>query len=296
MSLKEKVSAGKFVILGEFQTPKGADFSALLREAEPVKGRLDAILVPDQAMAVLKASALGGCAFLQSRGFETVMQMCPRDRNRLALQADLLSAAALGVPNLLVAPGDDVTHGDHHLAREVHDLDVTALLEVIQGLAGGKDMSGIPLSAAANFFPGVEMVTGAAESILDSEIEKLHQRLDLGIRFVVTSPIFDPRSLAGLMDRIDTGRVAVIPSVMVLKSAGMARYVDRNVRHVTVPADMIRRVEKAPDRERIGLRIAAEIVIQLKEMGLAGAVIQTRGWRNACPAYWTMRDFNRRHE
>ena len=109
MGLQESIGAGKFVVLGEFEPPKGSDFSFLLENANRVKGRLDGVLVPEMGNAVMKASSLGGCAFLQRHGFETVMQTCCRDRNRLALQADILAAAAIGIRNLMVVTGEDIS-------------------------------------------------------------------------------------------------------------------------------------------------------------------------------------------
>ena len=115
--LEEKIKAGEFIVLGEFEPPKGSDFSRFLNYANQVKGRVDAIVIPEMANAVMKASSLGGCAFLQSRGFETILQVCCRDRNRLALQADILSAAGLGVQSIMAVPGENIRHGDHPQAR-----------------------------------------------------------------------------------------------------------------------------------------------------------------------------------
>ena len=114
MPFEKMLKSGEFVVLGEFEPPKGADFSPLLKNANLVKGRIDALVVPEMANAVMKASSLGGCAFLEKHGFETIFQACCRDRNRLALQADILSAAALGVLNIMVVPGEDIRFGDYH--------------------------------------------------------------------------------------------------------------------------------------------------------------------------------------
>ena len=140
MSLKDKIKAGKFVILEEFEPPKGADFSSFLNNANLVKGRVDAFIVPEMANAVMKAGSLGGCAFLQNQVFETVLQACCRDRNRLALQADILSAGALGINNIMAVPGEDIQNGDHPKARTVNDLDLIELLQTIQALQKGKDL------------------------------------------------------------------------------------------------------------------------------------------------------------
>jgi methylenetetrahydrofolate reductase (NADPH) len=129
MTLQERIGSGKFVVLGEFEPPKGADFSAYLKNANLSRGRVDAVVVPEMANAVLKASSLGGCAYLQREGMEPVLQLCCRDRNRLALQADILSAAALGIRNVMAVPGEDIRFGDHPQARAVNDLDLMGLLE-----------------------------------------------------------------------------------------------------------------------------------------------------------------------
>ena len=283
MSFEDKVNSGKFAVLGEFQPPKGADFSSLLEAANQVRGRVAAIVVPELAVAVLKASSLGGCAFLQNNGFETIMQICTRDRNRLALQADILAAAALGVRNMMGVKGEDITHGDHHQAREVRDLDLDSLFTVMHGLKAGKDMAGITVSDPPDFCMGAEINIGSGDSLLDAEIERLNRLADLGVRFIITSPVFDLKRFTGFVSRIDTDRLAVIPSVLVLKSAGMAKYVNRNLRNINVPKEMVSRLEKAPDRERLGLKIAGELTAQLKNIGVAGALISTRGWEKRLP-------------
>lgn len=155
MTLQEKIRSGRFVVLGEFEPPKGADFSFFSTNANLARGRLDAIVVPEMANAVLKASSLGGCAFLQRDGVESVFQACCRDRNRLALQADILSAAALGVKNLMAVPGEDIRFGDHPQGRTVNDLDLMGLLEAVQKLQNGKDLSGIELRGSPRFCVGI---------------------------------------------------------------------------------------------------------------------------------------------
>ena len=163
MPLEEKIKSGKFVILGEFEPPKGADFSSLLKNANLARGRVDAIVVPEMARAVLKASSLGGCAFFQMEGIEAVLQVCCRDRNSLALQADLLAAWALGIRNVMAVEGEDIRFGDHPHARTVNDLDLMELLETTQKLQGGKDMAGIELRGAPRFCVGSTIDMGPPE-------------------------------------------------------------------------------------------------------------------------------------
>lgn len=283
MTLQEKIRSGKFVVLGEFEPPKGADFSPLSKSANLTRGRLDAVVVPEMANAVLKASSLGGCAFLQREGVETVFQLCCRDRNRLALQADILSAAALGVRNLMAVPGEDIRFGDHPQARTVNDLDLVGLLETVQKLQNGKDLSGIELRGSARFCVGSTLDTGAPGGLLNIELENLKRKTDLGVEYVLTNPIFDLRRFEQFTKRIDIKPLAVIPTVLLLKSAGMARYIDRNMKGISIPAEIIRDIQKAPDKAKECVRIAAEIISRVREMGMAGVLISTVGWEDKLP-------------
>lgn len=283
MALEERIKSGKFVVLGEFEPPKGADFSPLLKSANLARGRLDAILVPEMASAVLKASSLGGCAFFQMEGIETVLQVCCRDRNRLALQADLLAAWALGIRNVMAIEGEDIRFGDHPHARTVNDLDLMELLETTQKLQNGKDMAGIELRGAPRFCVGSTIDTGATGGLLEIELENLKKKIDYGVRYLVTNPIFDLRRFQQFIKRVDTSQVAVIPTVLLLKSAGMARYIDQNIKGISIPAEMIRGIQKASDKERECIRISAEIITRVKEMGMAGILISTAGWEDRIP-------------
>ena len=283
MALQEKIRSGRFVVLGEFEPPKGADFSLLERSANLSKGRLDAAVVPEMANAVLKASSLGGCAFLQREGLETVFQVCCRDRNRLALQADILAAAALGITNLMAVSGEDIRFGDHPQARTVNDLDLMGLLETVQKLQNGKDLSGIELRGSPHFCVGSTLDTGAPGGLLNIELENLKRKVDYGVEYVVTNPIFDLRRFEQFIKRIDVKPLAIIPTVLLLKSAGMARYIDRNVKGISIPPEMIRDIQKAPDKVKECVTIAAEIVTRIKEMGMAGVLISTVGWEEKLP-------------
>ena len=283
MPLQEKIRSGKFVVLGEFEPPKGTDFSSLRENARLTKGRVDAIVIPEMANAVLKASSLGGCAFFQKEGIETILQVCCRDRNRLALQADILAAGALGIANIMAVAGEEIKYGDHPQARTVNDLDLTELLEALQRLQAGKDLAGIELRGAPRFCIGSAINTSVSGGLLDIELENLKKRIDLGVEYVITNPIFDLRRFQQFMKRVDTTRIKVIPTVLLLKSAGMARYIDRNVKGISIPAEMIRDIQKAPDKVRECVRIAGDLAARIKEMGMAGVLISTIGWENHLP-------------
>ena len=280
MTLKEKIASQRFVLLGEFEPPKGTDFSRLLENANKIKGRMDALAIPEMANAVMKASSLGGCAFLNSHGFETILQICCRDRNRLALQADILSASALGISNVMAVSGEDIRFGDHPQAREVYDVDLMGLLRILGRFQTGKDMAGIELSGAPSMCIGSTVNAGAMGGALDIEIENLGKMVTAGVQFTVTTPVFDLHRFQQFIKRIDTTEVAVIPTVLLLKSAGMARYIDRNIKNISIPSEMIRDIQKAPDKSKQCIQIAAELINRLKEMGMAGVMIATAGWED----------------
>ena len=283
MPLKEKIIAGKFIVLGEFEPPKGADFDSFVKDANLVRGRLDALVVPEMANAVLKASSLGGCACLEREGIESVLQVCCRDRNRLALQADILSAAALGVKNIMAVSGVETRFGDHPQARIVNDLDLMELVETLQTLQGGKDLAGVELKGTPSFSIGSTIDAGATGNLLDIEMERLEKMMASGVDYVITNPVFDLRRFEQFVKRVDTSKIAVLPTILLLKSAGMARYIDRNVRGISIPQDTIRGIQKASDKVQECTRIAAETLKQIKAMGMAGVLISTVGWESKLP-------------
>lgn len=283
MPLQEKIKSGSFVVLGEFEPPKGADFSPLLKNANQVKGRVDALVVPEMGNAVLKASSLGGCALLQREGVETILQTCCRDRNRLALQADLLAASALGIKNVMATAGEEIRFGDHPQARTVNDLDVIELIEILNKLQNGKDLAGIELRGTPTFCVGSTIDTGAPGGLLEIELDNLKKKIDFGVEYVITNPIFDTRRFQQFVKRVDTTQMAVIPTVLLLKSAGMARYIDRNVKGVSIPSETIRNIQKAPDKVQECVSVAAEIITRLREIGTAGVMISTVGWEDRLP-------------
>lgn len=281
MQLQKKLEAQEFVILAEMGPPKGTDVSELVANATQVKGRVDAFVIPEMSNAVMRLSSLGGSLLLANRGLETVMQMCCRDRNRLALQGDLLAAAALGVSNVMAVTGEDITHGDHHRARAVNDIDLLELLGAIHTLQGGKDMAGVELRGSPRFFVGSTVNVGSPSPEL--ELGALDQKLAAGARFFVTPPIFDLTVVDRFLKRWGDRRAYLIPTVLLLKSVGMARYIDRHLENVEIPPETIRRLQNAPERVRECVLIAAELIAALKARRMSGVNIVTMGWEDKLP-------------
>jgi methylenetetrahydrofolate reductase (NADPH) len=284
MKLQKKLSAGKFVVLAEMEPPKGTDVSSMVAHATAVKRKVDAFVVPEMNSAVMRLSALGGAFLLQSKGMETVMQCCCRDRNRLALQGDLLAAQALGVTNIMAVAGEDITHGDHHQARPVHDLNLLELLAAIQTLQSGRDLAGVELKGAPQFLVGATVKVAASGPALDAELVALDQKISAGAQFFVTNPVFDLAVLERFLSHAGGRQAHIIPTVLLLKSVGMARYINRYIEGVNIPEGFIDRIQKAPEREREGVQIAAELVAALKANGASGVNLSTVGWEEKLPS------------
>ncbi len=185
--------------------------------------------------------------------------------------------------NIMAVTGEDIRYGDHPQARTVNDLDLMDLLTVIRGMENGKDMAGVELKGTPRFCIGSAVDTAATGGLLEIEVENVRKMAELGVNYVITNPIFDLRRFQQFLKRMDTDRPGVIAKVLVLKSAGMARYIDRNVKGVHVPSEMIRRIQKAAEKREECIRIAGELVSRIKKMGMAGVLISTMGWEDRLP-------------
>ncbi len=283
MSLKQKLETGKFAVLVEMEPPKGVDVSAMVTNAQKVKGIVDAFVVPEMRNAVMRMSSLGSGMILQSKGMDVVIQVNCRDRNRLALQADLLAANGCGIHNLMVVRGEDPSFGDHHQARAVHDIDLPELLSVIQELQKGRDMAGIELNGAPTFLVGSTVDAGARDKSPELIREEMDQKREAGAEFFITPPLFDISTIEPFLKRMDGTKSKIIPTVLLLKSLGMARYISRNVSNTFIPDALIQRLQTAPDKVSECIKIALEMVKTLKKEGFCGVQLSTIGWEDKLP-------------
>jgi len=283
MSFQKKLLSGDFVVLAEFHPPKGVDVSDLSSNIVRIKGRVDGVIVPEMAQAVMRMSALGGAALMQQHGMETIMQICSRDRNRLALQGDILSAYMLGIKNLLVIPGEEIIYGDHIDAKTIADIDELTLLRAIKGLQNGIDMAGMELKGSPKFVTGCSIKPAKNEMALDAELELAQRKLKEGAQFIVTPPVFNIPAFTYFMEKAKGLEVPVIATVFVLKSVGVARYISTNVPGPPMPDEIISRIRKAPDRVAECITMAGELVSTLKEL-CQGVQLVTMGWENRLSA------------
>ena len=283
MNLKRKFDAGEFAVLAEMEPPKGVDVSTMLSNAMRVKGEVDAFVIPEMSNAVMRMSSLGGAMILQGKGMETVMQVNCRDRNRIALQADLLAANGCGITNVMAVAGEDPSFGDHYQARSVYDIDLLELLNAIRGLQDGKDMAGIELSGSPQFLVGSTVDAGAKGKSPELEIEEMTKKIEAGVQFFISPPLFDLSAIHPFMKRVDIQKTKIIPTVLLLKSFGMARYIMRNVDNVYISDSLIDRIQKSPDKVRECTQIASEMVTLLKKEGFSGVNLATLGWEHKLP-------------
>jgi 5,10-methylenetetrahydrofolate reductase len=208
MHLKSKFEAEEFVVLAEMEPPKGVDVSTMVTNAMRVKGEVDAFVVPEMSNAVMRMSSLGGAMILQGKGMETVIQVNCRDRNRIALQADLLAAYGCGITNVMA------------VTRSVYDIDLLELLRVTRGLQEGKDMAGIDLSGSPEFLVGSTVNAGAKGKSYELEIEEMNKKIEAGAQFFISPPLFDLSAIQPFMKRVDQKKTKIIPTVLLLKSLG----------------------------------------------------------------------------
>ncbi len=284
MSLQPLFEAGKFVVTAEVGPLKGTDTTEIGEVAELLRGRVDATNVTDQQSSVMRLGSLAVCHLLKKKGLDPVFQLTCRDRNRLALQSDLLSAWVLGIENVLAITGDLPVLGDHPQAKPVYDLDSVQLLWVIKRLNEGFDMAGNELKGKPNFFPGAVVNPGAdTQAALELQLIGMEKKIEAGARFFQTQAIYEPDAFAKFMKRAERFKVPVLAGIIPLKSAGMARFMNKNVAGVFVPEALIEKMTAAEDKTQMGIGIAADLIKELRGI-CQGVHVMAVGWEKKVPA------------
>jgi methylenetetrahydrofolate reductase (NADPH) len=262
VNLREKLASGKFVVTCEVGPPKGVDIGDMKRSADGVRGKVDAVNITDQQSSVMRLGSLAGCCLLRQWGMEPVLQMTCRDRNRIALQSDLLSAYVLGIENVLCLTGDYVTLGDHPEAKPVFDLDSVSLIESARELEKGRDLAGKKLKGSPTFFIGA-CVSPEAD-LLEPQIIKMEKKVEAGAQFFQTQAVYDARKFADFMLMVQHMNVPVLAGIVVLKSAAMARFMNEKAAGIRVPERLIDEMDKADDKSAKGIEIAARLINEIK--------------------------------
>ena len=276
--LQQTLDRGRFAVTAEMAPPKGYDFSEALETAALLKDKVQGVNVTDMQSACLKASSLGLCIGLKQSGIEPILQITGRDRNRMAIMADVLSAAAFGIDTVLALTGDHPVVGDCKQSKPVYDLDSVGILTMLSKMEEtGCDCGGNPLSGGApRLFKGAA-VTPVYEPMA-LQVNKLRQKVAAGARYIQTQGVFDVESLKRFLDAVDKARIdiPIMAGIIPLKSASMAKFMNQNVPGIAVPQSQIDALAQAKEKgespARLGMDMAAELIARIKEENLCSGV------------------------
>lgn len=269
---EEKLQSGEFLVTTEIGPPKGTDTSEMIHHIDLLKDKVDAINVTDHQSSVMRFPSIGGCLLVKERGGEPILQVTCRDRNRLAIQAELLFAYSRGVGNVLCLTGDSVDVGDHKEAKPVFDLDSVQLLHMIRTMESGKDMGGNDLKGAPKFCIGASVHPEA--DFIEPQLVKFEKKVAAGAQFFQTQGVFDIRSLRRFMQYASQFSVKTLAGIIVLASARMAKYMNDNVPGIMVPQAIIDELASAEKGKGLqkGIEIAARLIKTIREEKLCHGV------------------------
>jgi 5,10-methylenetetrahydrofolate reductase len=267
----------------EFQPPKGNDLSELYQNAELLRGRVDAVNVPDLQNAIMRLGSLSVCSLLKAKGMEVIYNLSCSARNRLALQSELLNASALGVTNVLLLHGEHPSIGDHFEAQPVFDLDIMGLLGAAKRLQEGYDLMGNDLQGKPRFCIGTLVNASSKSHVLDLELMDMEKKIRLGVDFFVTNSVYDVSVFETFAKKVAHFKVPIIAGITLLKSVGMARYVNKHVEGAFIPDAIIDQLMKGADKQKTSIEIAGHLIRELKPL-CQGIQIIPIGWENQIPA------------
>ncbi len=286
-NLEKVLEGGHFAVTAEVGPPKGTSAKVIQRKGELLKTYCDAMNLTDNQTAIVRMSSWSGCILLKEMGIDPVMQMVVRDRNRIAIQSDILGAVALGIRNVLCLSGDHQRFGNHPAAKGVYDIDSIQLVQTLKKMRDekkficGEDISGeVPLYIGAVETPFADPI--------EYRVKRLAKKVKAGADFIQTQAIFDVAKFIKWMEMVrDEGldkQVHILAGVIPIKSVGMARYMKENVSGISVPDEIITRMKDAKVAKEEGVKIALEIIEQLKEIdGIHGIHIMAVAWEDIVP-------------
>jgi len=282
MKLSKLFNKKEFVITGEVGPPKGTHMSEMLKEARFLRPCVDAINVTDNQSAVMRLGSLVVSAKIKEQGVEPIYQLTCRDRNRIAIQSDLLSASAMGIENVLCLTGDHIQLGDHFDAKAVFDLDSVQLINVVRGLNEGHDMMGNELAGKTDFYIGAVVNPGADP--LELQVIKMEKKIEAGAQFFQTQAVYDVSLFEKFIRMVEGFNVPIMVGIIPLKSPGMARYMNQNVSGIQVPESMIKEIGSVDSnsRKKKSLEMTIKLINELKDM-CQGVHIMPLGWWDLIP-------------
>ncbi len=282
MEILEILKKKGFVVTAELGPPKGTNMEPFFKQAAYLKGKVDAANVTDQQSALMKLGSIAACHLLKNFGIEPIMQMVVRDKNRVALQSDLLSAAVLGIHNVLVLTGDPIQIGDHPTAKPVFDIDAAELMSVIKKLESGLDMTDHKLDGAPTFAIGAAL--NPCVDDIETEISKTRKKIESGAEFFQTQGVFELARFTRFMERYkkEGFKAPVLAGIILLKSVKMATFMNEKIPGIFIPKEMIARFETAPDPKKECVKIAIELITQIRPH-VQGFHLMAIGWEELIP-------------
>jgi len=287
-NLEKVLASGQFAVTAELGPPKGTNRSLVEKRAAELKDAADAINITDNQTAITRMSSLATSIIVRQLGLDPVMQITCRDRNRLAIQADVLGAAAFGIKNILALSGDHQSFGNHPTAKNVYDLDSLHLVQMLVKMRDEKQFQ-----SGDTFRGNVPIFVGAAANPYGDPFEfrviRLAKKVKAGADFIQTQAIFNVDKFARYMEMArEMGlpdKVKILAGVIPMKSAAMARYMHTSVAGVDVPAEMVTRMEQAKDAQEEGVKLCLEVIEQVRQIpGVAGIHIMAVGWEEIVPS------------
>lgn len=286
MRLTEYFDRGEFVVTAEVGPPKGFEIEQLLDDVtEHLKGKIHAVNVTDNQSSVMRLGSLATCKGLQDRGFDAIFQVTCRDRNRIALQSDILNAAYFGIKNLLLLTGDHTTLGDHPQAKPVFDLDSVSLIYAVKRLEEGFDLAGNPLDGESPKFAKGAVVSPCSDSV-DVQLAKMERKVKAGAEYFQTQGVYEPEKFIKFMDKAKQFGVPVQLGVIIPKSVGMARFMNANIAGVHIPEHMIEELKADKEKTKAGItgvEIVTRIINECKDY-CQGVHFMALGWESKIPA------------
>jgi len=285
MRITELFDNGQFVVTAEVGPPKGIHLEHMVEEAKLYLKDLDAVNITDNQSSVMRTSTLATCVALKNAGLNPIYQATCRDRNRIALQSDLLGAAALGIDNILCLTGDHTKMGDHPGAKPVFDLDSVSLLYTAAQLEKGVDLSGNPLVGEAPKFAKGAVVSPISDSV-DAQLAKMERKVMAGAEYFQTQAVFEPEKFIAFMEKAKQFGKPVQLGVIIPKNVGMCKFMNANVAGVHVPDYMLDELRADKEKTKAGItgiEIAARIIRECRPY-CQGVHIMSLGWESKIPA------------
>ncbi len=285
MNIIEKLKSGKFVYLSEINPPKGTDFTEFHSIAGLVRNRVDALYVTDMQGAVMRMGSIAASCELIANGYDVLCNFSCRDRNVLALQGELLGAVSLGIKNIYITDGEDITSGDHPKGKEVYETGSDGLVAIAKKMQDGFDFTGNKLTGAPSFHMGTSLNSSFTGDAMDAELRRMDEAVNGGVDYFITPAVFDLERYGKFVKKVrDHSNIPVLSELILLKSVATARFINKHVANINVPELIIERLQRAGDKQLESIAITSEIISGLREI-CQGVVIIPLGWEMKLPVF-----------